>query len=126
MAGSLPTLLNGGVVEVKFQRRRPVTGKPISRRMLCTSSNKLLNSLKGQAVFKFKSPIQAPKYNPSSHNLIITYDLFKLDFRAIPLNASVLSVIPTSTDEQIDEFWKYFNENIYNLSSEQKESFINS
>lgn len=130
MKTSLPqlkSLLEGNVVEIKFVRRRPKAGSPPTRRMLCTTANTLLDSLAGQAVFKFAPPTKGKKYNPLAHNLIIAYDLFKQDFRAINAESvDVLSTIPVMTEEQMNEFWIYFNNNIAPMSADQKVQFINS
>lgn len=123
----LSTLLNSNVVEIKFVRRRPKPGSPPTRRMLCTTARPLLDSLAGQAVFKFSPPTQGKKYNPTSHNLVLAYDLFKQDFRAINVESvDVLSTIPVMTEEQMNEFWAYFNQNIAPMSADQKLQFINS
>jgi len=124
---SLQSALRTGVLEVKFTRRRQKQGIPATRRMWCTLCPLLLDSIRGQAIFKFQEPKRSPKYNPSANNLVIAYDLFKLDYRAVPADsANVISRIPVTNDEQLEEFWKYFNENIYNMSAQEKERFMNS
>jgi hypothetical protein len=124
---SVKKLLEAGVVEIKFARRRPKKGQNSSRRMLATNNKLLLSSLEGAVAFKFSPPSQAPKYNASAHGLVIAYDLLKLDFRAIPANASnVLSFRPITNEEELKEFWQFFGQELAPMSSEDKEKFINS
>ena len=63
-------------------------------------------------------------YNPKAKNLVIAYDIFMQNFRAINCNdVEVVSVIKSSPDTK--EFWKYFNEKIYPMSADQKATFMN-
>jgi len=130
MKASLPqlkSLLSSSVLELRFTRRRPKAGQALDRRMLCTNAHSLLDSLAGQAVFGFTQPTQAPKYNPASYNLIFTYDLFMQSFRAVNSESvDVLSVIPITTEDEMAEFWEYFNQSLAPMSAEQKQQFMRS
>ena len=116
----LSTLLKSHVAEIRFRRRIPTTG--LFRRMLCTNDLKLLLSISGKVALNYRKPTHLPPYNPTQHNLLIVWDLFMQDFRAVPVDAvEVISIIPTTPP---DEFWKYFNEKLVNMSAKDKMSFM--
>lgn len=125
MKVSLPTLKNlllNNVAEIKFFRRRPKPGSPLTRRMLCTNSFSLLNSVEGRLALNYKQAIRAPKFDPMAKDLIITWDIFMQNYRCINMSAcNLLQVIPANK-----QFWKYFNEKLARLSSDQKINFMNS
>ena len=119
---NLKTILLDKVCEVKFARRNPKPGRPAMRRMLCTNNIQLLNSLEGRTVLNYAPPRQAPKYNPNQENLIIVWDILMQDYRNINMNqCDLIQEIPAN-----DDFWVYFNENIYPMSAAQKRNFMNS
>jgi hypothetical protein len=124
MKASLPTLktlLLNNVAEIKFFRKRPKPGSPLTRRMLCTNSLQLLNSTEGRLALNYKRAVNMPKYNPEQKNIIITWDIFMQDYRCINMAAcDLIQVIPAN-----DQFWKYFNEKLAGLSAQQKISFMN-
>lgn len=125
MKASLPTtrsLLLSNVVEIKFFRRRLKPGAPPTRRMLCTNSLALLNSIEGRLALNYKRAINSPKFDPTQKNLIITWDIFMQDYRCINMVAcDVIQVIPANK-----EFWKYFNEKLAGMSAAQKIGYMNS
>ena len=114
----LVSILNDNVVELEFLKRT----NGMHRRMLCTNSKKLLNSIAGKIALKYKPPIGVGlKYSPQKLNLVVTWDLFWQDFRQIPLESvNVLSAVPLKTDEEITMFWDYFNRKLQNLSPVEK------
>ena len=123
-ASTLSVLLENNVLEVKFKRRRPVAGKPTTRRMLCTNSSVLLLSEAGRETLHYTSPDGPPKYNAASKNVVIAWDIFKQDYRAISVdNCELISQMPVSGDGR--EFWEYFNNTIYPMTPQQKEAFFN-
>ena len=120
--GSLKNLLENNVCEIKFSRRRPIAGEPATRRMLCTNSVALLNSVNGKVLLNYKQPRRMPKFNPINKNLIITWDIFMQDFRCINMEScELIKTIPV----QNGEFWKYFNESLRFMSVAEKERFMN-
>lgn len=120
--GSLKNLLENNVCEIKFARRRPVEGEPATRRMLCTNSVQLLNSVNGKVLLNYKQPRRMPKFNPVNKNLIITWDIFMQDFRCINMEScELIKTIPVANDE----FWKYFNDSLRFMSVIEKERFMN-
>ena len=125
MKASLPTLkslLLNNVVEIKFNRRRPKPGSPLTRRMLCTNSLNLLNSPEGRLALNYKRAIRMPKFDPTTKDLIITWDIFMQDYRCVNMVAcDLIQVIPANKT-----FWTFFNEKLAGLSAPQKVSFMNS
>jgi len=125
MKVSLPTLkslLLNNVVEIKFFRRRQKPGSAPTRRMLCTNSLSLLNSTEGRIALNYKRAIKTPKFDPTSKDLIITWDLFMQNYRCINMAAcDLIQAIPAN-----NTFWKFFNEKLAGLSAPQKIEFMNS
>ena len=112
---SLQAMLQDNVCEIKFTKRTDGT----VRTMLCTLDNTLLNSVNGRTTLNYKPPTQAPKFNPASKNLLLVWDIFMQSWRMVSMdNCSVIKSIPR------DEFWDYFNENIYTMTTEQKNQFM--
>jgi len=124
MKVSLPTLKNlllSNVAEIKFLRKRPKAGAPSSRRMLCTNSLPLLMSPEGRVALNYRRAINNPKYNPSAKNVLITWDIFMQDYRCINMAAcDLINVIPANKS-----FWKFFNQKLALLSTDQKVRFMN-
>ena len=123
----LRTLLASHVVELRFRRRRLKIGWSVDRRMLCTNSGKLLNSIPGKIALGFKPPKGVGlRYNPSAKNLVVAYDLLWQDFRQISVESNeVITAIPVQTDEEINTFWEYFNKRLRDMSSGEKIKFMN-
>lgn len=123
--GALALLLQTNVVELRFRRRIEKPGYKDYRRMLCTNDKGLLSSQLGRNVLNYNPPSgQGLKYNPAAKNLIPTWDIFLQAYRMINCNdVEVVSVIKTAPDPT--EFWKYFNEKLIPLTSDQKAAFIN-
>ena len=117
--GSLRGLLFDNVAEIKFRRRNPKPGAPATRRMLCTNCDEILKSPEGRQALGYQATSQPPKYNPTAKNLLIAWDLLKQDYRAISCDeVHVISVVPKT------EFWEYYNNKLYKMTTEQKQSFF--
>lgn len=116
---ALRTLLLSNVAEIQFVRRRPIQGKSPTRRMLCTNCVDLLNSYNGRMTLNYLPPVLMPKFNPNSENLIITWDIIMQNYRCV--NMDGCSLVKSYTN---DEFWKYFNETIYPMTTQQKMTFM--
>ena len=112
-------LLNN-VVEIRFGRRRRLAGLPPIRRMLCTNNAPLLNSVNGKVTLNYRAPSHPLKYDPASQNLIITCDILMQDFRNISLESCEI----VKTYAPNEEFWSYFNSNIYIMSQQEKITFM--
>jgi hypothetical protein len=126
MRVALPTLialLQNSVVEIKFRRRRPKQGDSPFRRMLCTNSRKILESDQGRSLLHFESANSpSRKFDPSTKNLAVAWDIFMQDYRCINVNeCDVVTVIPAD-----NEFWEYYNTSLLPMSAEEKTSFMNS
>lgn len=123
-ADTLRALLEHNVVEIKFKRRRPKADGSATRRMLCTNSPVLLKSEAGRKTLHYQSSSGTPKYNPRAKNIVIAWDIFKQDYRAISMdNCELISQMPVEGDGK--EFWEYFNNTIYPMTPGEKESFFN-
>lgn len=123
-ASTLRVLLENNVLEIKFKRRRTKPGSPSTRRMLCTNSPVILQSDVGRSTLHFKPSHKTPNYSPASKNIVIAWDIFKQDYRAISVdNCELISQMPVSGDGT--EFWEYFNTTIYPMTPAQKQAFFN-
>ena len=118
---SLRNLALNNVVEIKFVRRIPKAGSPPTRRMLCTNSLKLLNSVEGRIALNYRRAIHTLPFNPDQKNLFVTWDIFMQDYRCVSMDAcQLLNTIP------IANFWKFFNDKLAPMDSKQKIVFMNS
>lgn len=116
----LNSLLADNVLDLRFVRRVPVKDKPLTRRMICTKSNNILNSNNGLISLGYRAPVQAPKYNPESEGLVIVWDILMQDFRNIPAETvTILNKTPGN-----DDFWKYFNNSLRLMTTQQKINFM--
>jgi hypothetical protein len=89
--------------------------------MLCTKSYSLLNSTNGRVTLNYRPPTNPPQVNEAKDNIITVWDILIQDYRNISMNqCDLIEQIPAT-----EEFWKYFNDNIYPMSSDQKINFIN-
>jgi len=122
-ASELNSLLQSNVLEVVFTRRRPVNGKPSTRRMLCTLSESILNSVNGRTVLNYIPPSRKIMYNPTSKNLSMAWDIMMQSFRMIPAESTA---VVRSYPDSDNSFWEFFNDSILTLSSEQKTTFMQS
>ena len=118
-------LLESNVAELFFVRRHKKQGWPMTRRMLCTNSFKLLGSIGGRLALNFRVPTHLPPYDAKEEGLFITWDFFMQDFRAIPLESvSVVMAIPVKTKKEIDLFWEWFEKTLRPMSSDNKKSVM--
>lgn len=118
---SLDSLLLQNVCDIRFKRKTKGTGKPPTRRMLCTKNYSLLNSTNGRISLNFKPPAGGKRYNESAKNVIIVWDILMQDYRTINAEeCELIRQVPAN-----DEFWKFFNEELYPMSAEAKMNFMN-
>jgi len=119
---TLDSLLLNNVCEIRFVRRIPKPGFASTRRMLCTKSYGLLNSTNGRITLNFRPPTHISRINEAAENVVIVWDILMQDYRVVSMDqVDLIQEIPAN-----EEFWKYFNENIYPMSAEQKLNFMNS
>ena len=112
---SLLQLLSNNVCEIRFIKR--TTGA--ARTMLCTNDQTLLNSVNGRTTLNYKPPTKLPDYAPAPKNLALTWDILMQDWRMVSMdNCNVIRTIPR------DDFWEFFNKNIYTMTTEQKQQFM--
>lgn len=122
---NLKALAQTHICEIKFRRRRMVAGKPLYRRMLCTSAQNILNSFEGRFTLNYRPttppPFGNPFYDPNQKNLVILWDIFKQDYRAINMSfCNLIARVPAN-----DEFWQFFLDNYYHKSPAEKMSWMN-
>jgi len=120
--GTLNSILNNNVVDIRFNRRRSRPGAPITRRMLCTLDESVLNSVNGRTVLNYLPGGSKLPYDPRSKNLCLAWDIMMQSFRMIPADSTtILNQYPGD-----DTFWTYFNENVLPMDTSQKIQFMNS
>lgn len=116
-------LLQSNVLDLRFLRRRPRSGVPPSRRMLCTLDSSILNSVNGRTVLNYNPPGTANlPYNAYGKGLSMVWDVMMQSFRMV--SAESVNIITKFTGD--DTFWNYFNETIQPMTVEQKTSWMNS
>lgn len=121
----LKKLLETHIVELTFARRNPKIGWPMNRRMLCTTSRLILDSLAGRMALNFRNPVNPPPYDAEEHELVIAWDILWQDFRAIPQEtAFVINAIPVKNKKQVDDFWLYFDKALKPMTTQQKVKFM--
>ena len=118
---NLKSLLLNNVLDLRFTRRQPVRGKPATRRMLCTKSYELLDSVNGRVVLNYRPPKNEKQFNEAKNNAVVVWDIIMQNYRVIPTDSvQIIKTIPAN-----DEFWRFFNEEVYIMSAEQKQRYIN-
>ena len=118
---ALDTLLRSNVCEVRFVRRDPRPGDGPTRRMLCTKDLSNLTSLNGRTTLHYRPPRGGMQVNEAMQNICVVWDIFMQDYRNVAMNScNLIQTIPAN------EWWGYFNENIYPMSPAQKANFMNS
>lgn len=120
---ALSLLLMNHVAEIRFTRRNEKLGYNRQRRMLCTNDRLLLMSSVGQRVLNYTAPTGRLPYNAASKNILIVWDIFYQNYRAVNCNDCDLVAVIKSTPA--DDFWKYFQEKISSMSGNNKAQFMN-
>lgn len=122
----LKGLLLTHLVELVLIRRIPKDGWNPARRMLCTNSRELLTSMAGKIALNFHPPKGPPTYPAAQHRLVTAWDILWQDYRQINMESyEIVSTMPVKTPEEIDNFWKYFNEVLQKMTPEAKKKFMN-
>lgn len=116
---ALLTVLKANVCEVKFVKRRPKKNGPLTRRMLCTNDPSILESPDGRVALNYRPTTGSPIISAEQYNLITTWDIFMQDYRNISMDQCQL--IATIKRE---DWWQYFNDNILNMSQQDKIAFM--
>lgn len=114
----LQSLLKNNICDLLIIRRRPerAPGRPIVRQMLCTNSMEILRSENGLRVLNYRGSFEPKKVNERKHDLVVTWDIFMQDYRNVSMDMCYLvQKIPAD-----DNFWQFFNENIYPMSPNEK------
>lgn len=118
----LDSLLLRNVCEIVFVRRRPnrAPGRPIYRRMLCSKSMRLLNSVDGRLSLNFRFPHGPKQINEAATNIVVAWDIFMQDYRNISMDACYL--VQSIPDDET--FWKYYNETLLPMTAQQKQVYM--
>ena len=88
--------------------------------MLCTNSYELLNSARGRTALNFKPTSSSPTYNPTSKNIVLTWDIFMQNYRAVSMDmCELVTLLPAN-----DSFWTYYAETLSNMSADEKMTFM--
>ena len=118
----LQRLLKSNVCDLLVVRRRPerAPGRPELRQMLCTNSMEILRSENGLRVLNYSGSFEPKKVDERKHNLVVTWDIFMQDYRNVSMDLCYLvQKIPAD-----DNFWKFFNENIFPMSPNEKMRYM--
>ena len=117
---ALKGMLLTHVADVRFVRKRPKSGHSPTRRMLCTNSAELLNSIDGKMALNYRPPRGGRQINESQSNVAITWDIIMQDYRSInTAQCDLVTTVPVA------DFWEYFNEVLAPMSADQKIAFMN-
>jgi hypothetical protein len=122
--GELKSLLSRNVCEIVFVRRRPerAPGRPEIRRMLCSNCMDVLNSENGIRSLNFHFPYTPRRIDEVKHNIVVVWDIIMQDYRNVSMeNCHLRQTIPGD-----DTFWKYYNKVLLQMSSAQKQTFMDS
>lgn len=118
---TLETLLLNNVLDLRFTRRIPVPNKPATRRMLCTKSYELLNSTNGRIVLNYKPPKHGHQFNENQKHACVCWDILMQSYRNISAeDVTIIKEIP------IEDFWQFFNKEVYIMTTEQKMVYMES
>ena len=80
-----------------------------------------MNSTDGRNVLGFTPTVGVKVPNPETYNLLVTWDLFKRDFRQINMNnCDLITQMPADQD-----WWLYYYEKISKMTAGEIESFYN-
>lgn len=121
-SANLNNLLSSNVLDIRFTRRRPRAGVAATRRMLCTLSEGILNSVNGRTVLNYLPGANKLPYNPAGKNLSLVWDIIMQSFRMVP--ADTVTVVEQLPGD--DTFWEYFNKNILPMTVQEKVQFMDS
>jgi hypothetical protein len=90
--------------------------------MWCTKSYSLLNSINGRISLNYRPPHSGKHVDEARDNIVVVWDILMQDYRNVNMQqCDLIREVPAN-----QEFWKFFNENIYIMSPEQKIAFMNS
>jgi hypothetical protein len=122
------TLCESHVVELVFNPRGNLKNyKGVTRRMLCTLNRALLNSAFGKKTLNFKPPMQSPPYNAAAKGLVTVWDIFRQDWRNVPVKAAFIMPSPyTMPAEPVENFIDYFDKAIKPMTLAQRMQYIDS
>ena len=84
---ALDSLLLDNVCEIRFPRRIVKPGQSSTRRMLCTKSLSLLDSVNGRVSLNYFPPEGPPKPYLGPDHLAVAWDILMQNYRNINMSA---------------------------------------
>lgn len=122
----LQSIIGKNVVELDFVRRHPKLGWSNIRGMFGTTNPGLLNGEFGFQVIHFKPPKGVGMgYDYKACGLCVIFDIFRQEYRVFGAEqVNIHKVWPLSTEEETEEFYKYFYDAILNMSNTDKLKFM--
>ena len=122
----LQQILGTSVVELDFVRRHPKLGWSNVRGLFGTTNPVLLNSDFGHVVIRFKPPSgKGMWYNYKAKNLCVVFDIFRQEYRVFGAEqVNIHKLWPLNTEDEVQEFERYFYDYIYTMSEDQKLKFM--
>ena len=122
------SLCESHVVELVMNPRGNLNKyKGVTRRMLCTLNRALLNSAFGKKTLNFKPPHQTAPYNAEARGLVTVWDIFRQDWRNVPVKAAYIMPAPyTMKAEPVEDFIEYFDKVIKPMTLDQRIQYIDS
>jgi len=119
---TLEQLLLNNVLDLRFVRRIQVPGRPATRRMLCTKSYDLLNTTNGKIVLNYTPPKRGKQINEAKDNACVVWDIIMQNYRVVSAeDVNIIKQIPAN-----EEFWNFFNKEIYTMNQAQKLEYMDS
>jgi hypothetical protein len=81
----------------------------------------ILTSINGRTTLNYRPPRGGMQVNEAMQNICVVWDIFMQDYRNVAMDScNLIQTIPAN------EWWGYFNENIYPMNPAQKANFMNS
>jgi hypothetical protein len=119
----LDRLLKNGACEIIFLRRdtKRIHGGQVTRKMVCSNCNEILNSENGLRSLNFHRPRGSKKINEAFHNVIVVWDILKQDYRNVSMEHCFLI-----NEMKPEQFWQFYNETLFPMTPEGKLQYMNS
>jgi len=119
----LNSLLQRGACEIIFLRRdtKKIHGGQVTRKMVCSNCNEILNTENGIRSLNFKRPRGAKKINESLHDVVVVWDILMQDYRNVSMENCFLI-----SEMEPDQFWQFYNETLLPMTPKGKLQYMNS
>lgn len=115
----LKSALRNNACEIRFTRRHPKNGRPMTRYMIATNSWSILGSRSGRISLNYRAPRSGRKINHDKYNLVLVWDIIMQDYRCVSMdNCEILNSIPAN------KFWIFYNNILYPMSRQDKSNYM--